>query len=424
MSRRVAVVGAGWAGLAATVRATQAGHAVTLFEMAGAAGGRARSFEHDGQVFDCGQHILIGAYSRSLDLMRTVDADPEACLLRLPLTLRYPDGRGMSMGKGPQALALGRALAGFAGWSWRERAAMLWQAARWAAMRFRCDERLTVDQLCIGLPVSTRRMFIEPLCVAALNTPASQASASVFLRVLHDAMFSGPGSSDLLLPRRPLDALLAQPAMQWLRGHGADVQHHHRVMSVERHGNAWRVDERQFDAVILACSTAEASRLSSLVAPAWAEQAAQQRFEPIVTVYLHHAQARMPSVMLALAAGPRAPAQFVFDHGQLHGRTGLLACVVSGAGSWLEGGIDALCAALLAQMSAAFGDVAWSSQLTVVFRAAEKRATFSCTPQLKRPTNLIVQGLLAAGDYIVGPYPATLEGAVLSGERAAGLIAA
>ena len=424
MSRRVAVVGAGWAGLAATVRATQAGHAVTLFEMAGAAGGRARSFAHDGQVFDCGQHILIGAYARSLDLMRTVGADPEVCLLRLPLTLRYPDGRGMSMGKGPQALALGCAIAAFAGWSWRERAAVLWQAARWAAMRFRCDERLTVDQLCIGLPVKTRRMFIEPLCVAALNTPASQASASVFLRVLHDAMFSGSGSSDLLLPRRPLDALLVQPATQWLRSHGADVEHDHRVMSVERDGDIWRVDDRQFDAVILACSALEASRLASIVSPAWAEQAEQLRFEPIVTIYLHHAQARLPGAMIALAAGPQAPAQFVFDHGQLHGHEGLLACVVSGAGQWLEGGMDALCAALLAQMAAAFSDAAWSSKLSVVFRAAEKRATFSCTPQLQRPDSLIVHGLLAAGDYTAGPYPATLEGAVLSGERAAGLIAA
>ena len=62
---KLAVVGGGWAGLAAAVRATQAGHAVTLFEMAGATGrARARVWTIDGLALDNGQHILIGAYRR------------------------------------------------------------------------------------------------------------------------------------------------------------------------------------------------------------------------------------------------------------------------------------------------------------------------------------------------------------------------
>ena len=101
MAAAVAVVGAGWAGLAAAVRAREAGHAVTLFEMAAQLGGRARSVDIEGHALDNGQHILIGAYQRTLALMRTVGADPQALLTRLPLTLLYPDGRGLRLPPGP-----------------------------------------------------------------------------------------------------------------------------------------------------------------------------------------------------------------------------------------------------------------------------------------------------------------------------------
>ena len=68
------------------------------------------------------------------------------------------------------------------------------------------------------------RDLIEPLCVAALNTPMAQASAAVFLRVLRDALFSGPGGADLLLPCRPLSDLLPSPAEAWLSSRGAALR--------------------------------------------------------------------------------------------------------------------------------------------------------------------------------------------------------
>ena len=97
---KIAVIGAGWAGLAAAVKATQDGHQVTLFESARTPGGRARSVGVTGPdgtplLLDNGQHILIGAYTDTLSLMRTVGVDPDAALLRLPLTLRFPDGTGI-----------------------------------------------------------------------------------------------------------------------------------------------------------------------------------------------------------------------------------------------------------------------------------------------------------------------------------------
>jgi hypothetical protein len=128
--------------------------------------------------------------------------------------------------------------------------------------------------------------------------------------------------------------------------------------------------------------------------------------------------------MLALSADERdCPAQFVFDHGQLGGHAGLLAFVVSGAQPWLDRGIASTRDATLAQATQAL-----SAQLKAPLRAVrvltEKRATFRCTPALRRPAGPIAPGLQAAGDYVAGPYPATLEGAVRSAVQAVRALAA
>ena len=101
----------------------------------------------------------------------------------------------------------------------------------------------------------------------------------------------------------------------------------------------------------------------------------------------------------------------------LGGPAGLLAFVVSGAQAWVDRGSDATIAATLAQARHALGTSA--AALTPMQLVTEKRATFRCTPLLERPPMRVAPGLLAAGDYVDGPYPATLEGAVRAGVAAA-----
>jgi len=421
--RRVAVIGAGWAGLAAAVQACADGHAVTLFEMAPQAGGRARSQAADanGERLDNGQHILIGAYTATLALMRQVGADPDALLLREPLTLVDADGRGLRMPPGAPLPAFARALWAMRHWRLRERAALSLAALGWLRRRFTCDARLTVAELTAPLPTRVRQELLDPLCVAALNTPAEAASAQVFLRVLRDALFAGPGSSDLLIPRRPLAELLPEPALAWLAQHGADLRLGRRVQSLAPGpGGAWAVDGEPFDAVVLAASAREAARLTAgLPAPAaaaWSAQAAAFAYEPILTAYVDAPGARLAAPMVALPESGTAPAQFAFDHGQLGGLAGRFAFVVSGAAPWVARGPEAAAAALLDQARSALPGAAAVCLRQVV---AEKRATFRCVPGLRRPPAAIAPKLIAAGDYVDGPYPATLEGAVRAGRDAA-----
>jgi hypothetical protein len=257
--------------------------------------------------------------------------------------------------------------------------------------------------------------------VSALNTPAPRASAHVFLRVLRDALFGAQGGSRLLLPRVDLGALFPDAACAWLQQHGSHLQLGHRVALIQPTQLGWLVDGVAFDAVVLATSSSNAAlslvdsayKAPTSIATAmrdWAAICQALHFEAIATVYAWAADAHLTYPMLALRSGAQHPAQFVFDRGQLGGPVGMLAFVVSAC----DADRATLETQVLAQAHSQLG-----LHLQVIQTVVEKRATFACTPDLKRPDMHIAPGLLACGDYVDGPYPATLEGAVRSGIAAA-----
>jgi squalene-associated FAD-dependent desaturase len=437
---KLAIVGGGWAGMAAAMAGCEAGHSVTVFEAARTLGGRARALSAtlpDGTAItlDNGQHILIGAYTETLRLMRLAGVDPDTETLRRPLALPFADGTGLQTplwaASWPAPLDALAAIATARGWRWSDRLSLMRAAIVWQMRGFTCAPGLSVAQLCTSLAPRVLHELIEPLCVSALNTPASQASAQVFLRVLKDALFGIRGGSHLLLPRTDLTALFPTAAASWVVQRGANIHTSQRVEQLRWQAPHWLVDGEPFDRVVWATSSSHAALALVDTAQAapdsiaktltdWAKTVDALRFEAIATVYAlamdSKRKARLPHPMLALRSAPDAPAQFVFDRGQLGGPEGLLAFVVSAS----DGTRESLQAAVLAQAErqlAGLGLPALQPVQTVV----EKRATFACTPGLVRPPQAIAPGLLAAGDYVDGPYPATLEGAVRSGWAAGNL---
>lgn len=437
---KVAIIGGGWAGMAAAVQLSLSGHHPTVFEASRHLGGRARNLAlADGTVVDNGQHILIGAYTDSLRLMRAVGIEPEQAMLRKPLAMRYADGSGLSFPKLPAPLDALAGIASASGWSLRERAALLARAVRWRVQGFRCADTATVADICSGLPQRLFDEFIEPLCVSALNLPAAQASGSIFLRVLQDALFAGTGGSHFLVPRCGLGDLFPVPAAQWLQAHGHTVHTASRIQELIPQGQQWllrsansaiaaELEQSRFDAVLLACSPQEAARLALLAAederlPArigvryqdWAQTAQSLEHTAIATVYArtsHRLAQGLP--WIALHPSEKAPAQFVFDRGHLHpsaeDQQGLMAFVISDCRTDRE----TLQQQVLEQARQQLG---WQD-IEAVQTVVEKRATFTCRPGIERPGIALGRSLWACGDYIAGPYPATLEGAVRSGLQA------
>ena len=420
---RVAIVGAGWAGLAAAMAATRGGHEVTLFEASRQLGGRARRLlvdvpGHGPAALDNGQHILIGAYRETLGLMRLAGIDPARVLHRLPLTLRFPDGGGLELPDAPAPWDAALGILRAEGWTWGDKASLLSHASRWRLRGFRCHPQQSVAELCEGMAPRVLHELVEPLCVAALNVPAQRASAAVFLRVLQDGLF-GPregswAASNLLLAKVDLGALFPDAASAWLQSHGVQVHLGVRVRDLARSGEGWQLDGEAFDAVVLACPAWEAARLAEAGgADGWVRDARALGHEAIATVYATGGP-RLALPMLALRAGPAAPAQFVFDRSQLGGPTGLLAFVVSASA-----GDAATLERQVLQQARALG---WA--IDPLRTVVEKRATFACVPGLRRPGMQVAPGLLACGDYVEGPYPATLEGAVRSALAAVSLLPA
>ena len=424
---KVAVIGAGWAGCAAAVQAQKLGHDVTVFEASRTAGGRARRVEvmHDGQPLslDNGQHILIGAYSETLKLMAELGIDTQKALLRMPLTLQFPDGSGLKLPSLPAPLDALVGILRARGWSWADKLSILKTATKWQLQKFECAPQLSVADLCRKVSPRIMATMIEPLCVAALNTPADRASGQVFLTVLRDSLVAVSGGSNLLLPRTDLSALLPDAALTWLAANGGQVEVGIRVSSITQLEKRWQLLDAtgtllgQFDNVILACPPHEAARLSrstTVASAKWLALADGLHYEAIATVYAHSPGVRLAQPMLALPSDSSHPAQFAFDRGQLGGPPGLLAFVVSAS----QSSSAEITAQVMAQAAKQLG----LQVLQVLQTIVEKRATFACTPDLQRPGALIAPGLLACGDYIQGPYPATLEGAVRSGLCAASLL--
>ena len=412
--KQLTIVGAGWAGLSAAVAATQAGWQVRLYEGAAQAGGRARSLpmHYAGQPLDNGQHVLIGAYRDTLALMRTVGLNPDALLRRLPLDMRFADGQGLCLCRWPLPVNLLDGVARAQGWSLKDKASLIQASWRWQRAKFSCDATWTVAQLCVDAALSplVLRQLIEPLCLSALNTPVHEANATVFLRVLQDALLSGPGSSDLLVPVVDLGALLPDACVRWLREHGADIRLGQRITPKAFEELTHTTGLTQH--LLLACPPWEAARLSAQIAPDWANACAQLPHAAIATVYLRcndHGFSGLPRPMLALHSDTQAPAQFVFDRGALNAQTGLLAAVVSAC----TGERDEVSQQVRKQVATQLK----LTHLEVIQTVVEKRATLSCTPMLRRPETSVARGIWACGDYIQGPYPSTLEGAVRSGQQ-------
>jgi hydroxysqualene dehydroxylase len=414
----VAVVGAGYAGLAAAMELTRAGAVVTLFEANRIAGGRARRVEYRDSLLDNGQHLLLGAYRETLALIEEVGAAHG--LARLPLTLVTPPRFALAAPRWPAPLHLLAALARARGLTWRERLAAMRFVARLRRQGFRPREA-TVGELVARQPRHVRRWLWEPLCVAALNTPIADADARVFANVLRDAFCRARSDSDLLVPTVDLSALFPDAALEWLGRRGAALRLGTRVQAIESHGERWIVrgaaQAESFDAVVCAVAPFHAPALLPEV-PALAALRAGLRtlaYEPIATVYLQYdVPAKLPFPMVALDQGH---VQWVFDREALSGAQGLLAAVISASGPHLELGQDMLGTVAHREICQALGArpaPRWTKAIT------EKRATFACTPGAFRPpVSTPMRGLVLAGDYVADDYPATLESAVRSGRRAA-----
>jgi squalene-associated FAD-dependent desaturase len=439
----VVVIGGGLAGLSAAARLSAEGARVLLAEARSALGGRASSFSDPatGEQVDNGQHLMLGCYHETFDFLERIGASRH---VRVQASFEVPlvdeSGRETTLICPPLPPPL-HLMAGIAEWDaigLRDRLSALRLAAPIRrAQRFlrngkgwfpaSVDE--TVENWLIrnGQSRRLREMLWEPLALASLNQPAHEAAAPVFVRVLAQMLGPGPADSAIAMPLRPLTAMYAEPARAFIETTGGQVRlssparvsiEGHRVASIAIGGDAVEADT-----VIVAVPwfaleetiVGEVGALEALLSAARATAAS-----PIVTVNLWFDRAVLPAPFVGL---PGRTFQWVFDKRQVFGDSAAhLSLVSSGAERVVTASNESLAALASEELTAALPG-ARGARLRRSLVVRERRATFSLAPgQPERPGAIApVEGLLLAGDWTETGLPATIEGAVLSGHRAAKL---
>lgn len=434
----VAIIGGGYAGCAAAATLAAAGVHCVLYEAAPVLGGRARRVVRDGLAVDNGQHLLLGAYSATLALLAQV-APGARVLARRPLALvplaKTPaNALSLVVRRAPGRLGLALGLLTASGLTWRERLSNItWFRAleRDGFVRPRGE---TVARMLRPLPARVREQLWEPLCVAALNTPARTASAQVFANVLQASFAGAADGSDFILATVDLSAFLPEAAQRYVEARGSTVAT----------GTRARIVRHARDDVLLAVDEVATPASAAIVAvgphrlpEAFAPEALAAQpslraaldavdllaYEPIATIWLGYGKrVTLPAPVCRL---DDAPGQWLVERPDVLAAAGpgapalaqLVAVIISASGAHLSLTHDALVREVDAQLRRACPELpapAWS------FVVVEKRATYACTPERPVPVApRFAPGVYLAGDYAYPAFPATIESAVRSGVEAA-----
>ncbi len=399
---------------------------VTVFESAKQLGGRARGVMHNETQLDNGQHILLGCYHHTLNLIKLVGGNIDNDFQRLPLQLTLHNRFELKTPRLPAPLHL---LVGFLKAKGLSYTARLHAARFMLAMR-KIKFKLPHDVTALALLRAHKQdddlihLLWEPICISALNTPLHKASAQVLLNVLRDSLNGSRADSDMLLPRKDFSALFPDRAAEYVKQRGGNISVSCGVDAIIAHDDSIELITTQgtqhFDQVICAATPSSTVRLFRQL-PALqhiAQQIEAITYQPIYTVYLQYpASVRLPHPMLGL---DRCISQWLFDRGQIAAQHGLIAAVISAEGIHQKLTQQQLAEKVALELRQQLGITEAPLWHKVI---AEKRATFSCEVNLSRPPcTTPIANLMLAGDFTAGEYPATLEGAVISGIHCAKVI--
>lgn len=443
----VVVVGAGFAGLSAAVRLTKRGAKVLVLEARSRLGGRATAFSDrdTGELVDNGQHVLLGCYTGTLSFLDDIGAGAHVTAQRqLSVTMIDRDGQRSRLvcPTLPSPLHL---LGGVMEWdalNWSDRLSVLQMAGPLRRARKSLTPGAMGTTLRAASPGETvdawlarnrqtariREMLWEPLALAALNQPVTEAAAPPFARVLAEMFGPDARAAAMILPARPLHQMYAEPARAFIERGGGSVRTGAPASIVVGSGGATveAAGERWAPRAIV--SAVPWFKLDGLIAGDRSllgdviDRANLMTSSPIVTVNLWFDRIVMDEPFVGL---PGRDMQWVFDKRLVFGGSASHLSLVSSGASPLVARTNAeLVAAAHQELSDAMPAVR-AAQLVRSTVVREPRATFSLAPgQPARPgPATAVPGLCLAGDWIDTGLPATIESAVRSGHRAADLIA-
>ncbi len=408
------VIGAGLSGIAAAMHGRSLGANVTVHEQTGYAGGRARSFfdEALGCEIDNGNHLMLSGNASIIRLAEMLGSRNELTgpdrarfdFYELDSGLRW----ALELDDGPLPLWLFDT-------SRRVPDTSLPDYLKGLKLLFAADA--SVDKL-FNDGGSLWRRFWEPFAVGVLNTPPQEAAARLLLPVIRETLARGGRHSRPMVARRGLSHVFAHPFEKAAaRDSGLELRLSHGLKGLEV--SAGRVSLLRFDDgdVVL-----DDDSMVILAVPPWAARAllpaimAPESFSPIVNVHFRLEEGRMPEGAPLMTGVLGGISQWVFT------REDVASVTISAAFSLARTPADEIAARVWPEVARVLG--VEEEPLPRRRIVKERRATFFASPaQLaRRPAQRTgIANLVLAGDWVDNGLPATIEGAVRSGERAARL---
>ncbi len=431
---RVVVIGAGFAGLSAASLVAEHGLPVLVLDARSRLGGRATAFRdrETGELVDNGQHVLFGCYRETLEFLRRIGADRNVTVQRsLEISFFDDCGRRTRL-KALPLPAPWHLVGGVLAWNaipLRDRLTSL-RLAGWLRHARRATSPAADGTVADWLRRNRQSPRLvewlwEPLAVAALNQPISEAAAAPFLRVLVEMFSPDRDASALVVPAKPLNETYAEPARAFIEARGGEVRTDALARVVTDGVRVTAVDVRGLrvpaDVVISAVPWHQLESLFTDVPPSIRDlvrNATAMRSMPIVTVNLWYDRVVMED---AIAGLPGRSMQWVFDKRRVFGETASHLSLVSSGAAPLAPRSSSELIDLAAREAAASLPGARDARLIRATVVREKRATFSLSAGQppRPPTTTPLDGFFLAGDWIDTGLPGTIESAVVSGHRAA-----
>lgn len=454
-SQRVTVIGGGLAGITAALDCAQAGAEVTLLEVRRRLGGAAYSFTREGLEMDNGQHVFLRcclAYRALLSRLGSdhlIEVQPR---LRIPVLKPGEPPFVLQRGKLPAPLQLVGALARYPHLSPLQRlgavraALALIRAGRSA----RGGKELRQDGITLGAWLARHGQSEQALAalwdliaLPTLNVPAAEASLELGAFVFQRGLLEDADAGDIGFHRGTLSEIIAKPAARALQAAGVAVRLGWRATEVQRTGGGFEVrggggaasepepedgdGERpegegfSTDAVIVAVPHTRAARMLEGVLGEQARSFGAIGVSPIVNLHVLYDREVCSE---PFAAGVGTPVQYLFDRTRAAGAprgSQYLAISLSGAEREMAMSVDALRERYLPALNELLPR-ARRARVESFLVTREHAATFRASPgvnALRPPAQSALGGLVLAGTWTATGWPATLEGAVLSGHTAA-----
>jgi len=432
--KKVVVLGAGYAGLAAATELVLRGHEVTLIEGRALLGGRAHSFVDvkSGLVLDNGQHVLMGCYHETLRLLRQLGTTGR---LYSPPAMQVPfvstKGKSLLAATAPAPLHLLSALLGFGELSAADKISAIGLAVRLrVGLKARADETVEAWLHRWKQTPNIIRALWEPLCIAALNEPVATGSALLFSTVIERSFLGGVADSSILLSRVGLSELFAPEVKRLLEMCGGRLRLQSPVSALNFDGTTLREIKLADGSTLQPEAVVSALPWHVLRAFLPAEsklaQACRQIHDaPIVSLHLWLDRPILSEPFIGVLD---SPLHWVFSREHIHGpdvgvgQTGyIITAVVSGARDLIDRTAQELEDLTLQELRRFLPEAREAKVLhRMVYKA--RSATFAATPEtepLRPGVSSEWTNLWLAGDWTSTGLPATIEGAVVSGQRAA-----